>query len=122
MLELLGESSLLLLIEGDGGTIVTLGNVLSESPPDSSPPSTLVVMKVGILGFSGVGVVSGFGEGTLCGSGGTGGATVVEGALLRGFEVLDRGDSTERSERSRVWVGDVALTSLDRKLGAIDVR
>lgn len=116
--ELLGERSLL-PARGEGGTTVTLGKVLSESPPSSGA----VVMNVGIRPRSGreldLGSAVAFGEGIGGGRGGTGGM-VVEGALLRVFgDMLSRGDSTERSERSRVCVGDAALTSLDKKLGAI---
>ena len=45
------------------------------------------------------------------------GVAVVEWTLLRGFG--DICDSNDRSGRSRLWDGDAALTSLDRKLGAM---
>lgn len=45
------------------------------------------------------------------------GVAAVEWTLLRGFGEMF--DSNERSERSRPWDGDAALTSLDRKLGAM---
>lgn len=104
---------------------MTLGNVLSESPPSSGA----VVMKVGIRPKSGRELELGSSaaapfEGGIRGGGregreGTGG-TEVEGALLRVFgDMLGRGTSIERSERSRVCVGDVALTSFVKKLGAI---
>lgn len=46
----------------------------------------------------------------------------LEAALLRGEFVVDSlllGESMERSDRSRLWVGDAALTNFDKKLGAI---
>jgi len=45
------------------------------------------------------------------------GVAAVEWTLLRGFG--DIFDSNDRSERSRLLWGDAALTSLDRKLGAM---
>lgn len=105
---------------GDGGTIVTLGKVLSESAPDSLSPSTRVVVNVGMgicsSSFSivvGVTGGAGIGDGDRVVIGGAG--LAEEGTLLRG--ALERADE---SDRSRVWVEVFALlTSLVMKLGAI---
>jgi len=116
-LELAGDKSSL-ATRGEGGTMFTLGDVLPESR--EVRPSERVVTIVGVCStscFKSVLVL-------MVGVGGRAlidadGVAALDGALLR--IIGDALDSTERSERSRLCVGDAALTSLERKLGAIGV-
>ena len=97
---------------GDGGTTVTLGLVLLVS----------VVFRLALLAYTVSsmvlsGVRTDDGTGDAAGDGCTG--LGVDGLRCRVTKPLVRGDSNERSPRSRLGVVGEALTSRARKLGAI---
>jgi hypothetical protein len=101
------------MTRGEGGTTVTLGYILLES---SAGVATKVGIRSASFFVSRLVLIVAVGGRALTDADGV---AAVDWALLR-----VAGDSNERSEleRSRLWDGDAALTSFDRKLGAIDPR